>query len=630
MVRLRTNSKSYSGSNLRLRRVVQTITDNLERRDVLLARYEDIFDIAGIGIIIYDFEGNIVWVDNTMSRLTGYTVDELSRMNISKIISDEVINELWERTRGQIAGDGGIQRYELELTRKDGTKSAGDIVAIPLSDKGEIVGVQAMVRDITERRQTEEELLRSNEFNFNLIEQSPYPVLVKDVDGTIIRVNPAFERLTGYSSSELVGVRAPYPWWTEQTLEEQAIRRAAALARSGMKFEEEFRKKNGEIFWVEVAPKAIIIEGKFVNQLTLWADITDRKLAAVELLRSNVFNFNLIEQSPYPVVVTNPDGTIERVNLALEHLTGYSASEVIGLKAPFPWWTEQKLERARKHREAALAGSGRKFEEKFRKKNGEIFWVEVFPAAIVIDGKFEHQLNIWVDISDRKKRQKDMEYYVSEVIKAHEDERHYIASELHDGVIQNLSALALDIGGLVSSEKKTSKNIIKNLTQFKSKVSTIINDMRRFCHKLRPDILDRMGLISALHMLAEEMPCDGKLKVNVQIVGESERLSPSTELVLFRVAQEALNNVLKHSQATNASVIVDFKPSELKLTISDNGRGFDSTGFIDSLPGTGKLGLLGIRDRARLVKGSFSLDSQVGKGTSVSIVIPRQKSSSTG
>jgi len=630
MAHIKTTHKSPGSTNLGLRRRVQRIANNSQLFDVLLTRYKNIFDIAGIGIIIYDLQGNIVWVDETMSRLTGYTADELSKMTVSQIVSDKARNELWERTRSQIAGDSGTQHYELELVRKDGAKSAGDIVTIPLNNEGQIVGIQAMVKDVTERRHTEEELRWSNEFNFNLIEQSPYPVLVKDVDGTIIRVNPAFERLTGYSSSELIGAKAPYPWWTDQTLEQQAIRREAALSRSGKKFEEKFRKKNGEIFWVEVAPKAIIIEGKFVNQLTLWVDITDRKLAEEELLRSNVFNFNLIEQSPYPVVVTSPEGTIERVNLALERLTGYAASEVVGLKPPFPWWTEQKLQRAKKHRETALSGSAKKFEEKFRKKNGEIFWVEVFPAAIVIEGKFEHQLNIWVDITDRKKRQKDMEYYVSEVIKAHEDERYYIASELHDGVVQNLSALALDIGGLVAAEKKTNRNTMESLTKFKNRISEIISDVRRFCHKLRPDILDRIGLISALHMLADEMSSNGKLKANVQVMGVLERLSPDTELALFRVAQEALNNVVKHSGATIASVTVDFNPSELKLTMSDNGRGFDSTGFIDSLPGTGKLGLLGMRDRARLVKGSFSLDSQVGKGTSVSIVIPRQKSSSTG
>ena len=505
MAHIKTTHKSPGSTNLGLRRRVQRIANNSQLFDVLLTRYKNILDIAGIGIIIYDLQGNIVWVDETMSRLTGYTADELSKMTVSQIVSDKARNELWERTRSQIAGDSGTQHYELELVRKDGAKSAGDIVTIPLNNEGQIVGIQAMVKDVTERRHTEEELRWSNEFNFNLIEQSPYPVLVKDVDGTIIRVNPAFERLTGYSSSELIGAKAPYPWWTDQTLEQQAIRREAALSRSG-----------------------------------------------------------------------------------------------------------------------------KKFEEKFRKKNGEIFWVEVFPAAIVIEGKFEHQLNIWVDITDRKKRQKDMEYYVSEVIKAHEDERYYIASELHDGVVQNLSALALDIGGLVAAEKKTNRNTMESLTKFKNRISEIISDVRRFCHKLRPDILDRIGLISALHMLADEMSSNGKLKANVQVMGVLERLSPDTELALFRVAQEALNNVVKHSGATIASVTVDFNPSELKLTMSDNGRGFDSTGFIDSLPGTGKLGLLGMRDRARLVKGSFSLDSQVGKGTSVSIVIPRQKSSSTG
>ena len=103
-------------------------------------------------------------------------------------------------------------------------------------------------------------------------------------------------------------------------------------------------------------------------------------------------------------------------------------------------------EEVKKAQQASMTGLEKRFERRFKKKNGEIFWVENAPTAIIIDGRLICRVSIWLDITERKRRQKDMEYYVSEVIRAHEDERRYISSELHDSVIQSLSTLSISVG----------------------------------------------------------------------------------------------------------------------------------------------------------------------------------------
>ncbi len=131
-----------------------------------------------------------------------------------------------------------------------------------------------------ELRESEEELRKSNEFNFNLIEQSPHAILVVDLNSTITRVNVALEGLTGYSSSELIGLKVPFPWWTEQNPQQKVERdRKAALARTGQRFEERFKKKNGQLFWAEVTPMTIMIDGNPLYHMYLWTDVTKRKQA---------------------------------------------------------------------------------------------------------------------------------------------------------------------------------------------------------------------------------------------------------------------------------------------------------------------------------------------------------------
>ena len=291
------------------------------------------------------------------------------------------------------------------------------------NEKGEFIAIVHLAKDVTERKQIEEELKESNQFNSSLIEQSPHPILVTDWDSTILRVNKALEQLTGYSSSELVGIKVPFSWYAEQDTKKKKDRDLkAALARRGQKFEEKFHKKNGGPFWVEVTPTTVIVDGKLKHYLNIWTDITERKRVEEELKRNNQFNYNLFKQSPHPVLVTEKDTTIVEVNHALEDLTGYSSSELIGLKVPYPWWPEEiPKDKDKRDHKAALAGKGQKFEERFIAKNGEYFWIELIPAAVMIDNKLINYLAIWTDITQRKQMEEELKERYQQERKLHRE-----------------------------------------------------------------------------------------------------------------------------------------------------------------------------------------------------------------
>ncbi|MFC2001342.1 sensor histidine kinase, partial [Chloroflexota bacterium] len=221
----------------------------------------------------------------------------------------------------------------------------------------------------------------------------------------------------------------------------------------------------------------------------------------------------------------------------------------------------------------------------------------------------------------RKRLRENMQFYISEVTKAQEEERRRIARELHDETVQSLASLVLDIEAMSKDESRLSKESILRLEQLKDKTRSIMKEVRRYSHELRPDILDKLGLIPALELLTAELNKERMIKAGIEVIGSEQRLSSEAELVLFRITQEAVRNVWRHSQAKEAVVRVEFKPNKVKLTVTDNGTGFKVPGELVQFASEGKLGLCGMQERIRLLGGRLSVESQSGKGTTITAEI---------
>ncbi len=146
--------------------------------------------------------------------------------------------------------------------------------------------------------------------------------------------------------------------------------------------------------------------------------------------------------------------------------------------------------------------------------------------------------------------------------------------------------------------------------------------MNRFIQNLRPSLLDDLGLIPALRSVVKSLQESDSMKTELIVLGKEKRFSPESELLLFRIVQEALNNIRKHAQASEGKVTVEFTGDKTVLTIGDNGRGFELSGRVDDLPRSGKLGLAGMQERVRLLGGSLKVKSVLGKGTTLTVEVP--------
>ena len=203
------------------------------------------------------------------------------------------------------------------------------------------------------------------------------------------------------------------------------------------------------------------------------------------------------------------------------------------------------------------------------------------------------------------------------IVRAQEDERARIARELHDETSQYLSALSLELATLRSKLKR--KDTIQMAVHLQDLTRQIAQGLYHLVHDLRPAHLDDLGLIPALNFLFSQDCCPKGLDISFEVLGEARRLDPLVETVLFRVAQESLYNVSRHTKAKQAKVNLRFECDRVVLQISDQGCGFDPTENFHPPRGWG---LAGMRERVESISGIFNLQSAQGQGTTVEAIIP--------
>ena len=220
------------------------------------------------------------------------------------------------------------------------------------------------------------------------------------------------------------------------------------------------------------------------------------------------------------------------------------------------------------------------------------------------------------NIAKEKEIQDNLRLYVQKVAQAQEAERKRIARELHDETVQDLIVITRNLEDLATGDSRITAEDIR------LEVTRILEGVRNFSQELRPPILDHLGLVPAVNWLSSDLSSNHGIEMETEIEGEPRQLPPETELMLFRIIQEALTNVRKHSRADRVLLSVYFNNNTVKVVIRDNGSGFAIPSKLGSLTEDGKLGLTGMEERAQLIGGKLTIESHPGKGTVLTIEVP--------
>lgn len=252
--------------------------------------------------------------------------------------------------------------------------------------------------------------------------------------------------------------------------------------------------------------------------------------------------------------------------------------------------------------------------------------VQTRPGRSMTDD--DHQLLVGVAnqlaIALANSRMKDLERdrvrsYARLVTSAQEEERKRISRELHDETAQNLVAIGRSLDAL--SAELDDGRAPAGLHRLRELTSHTLSSLRDFSRDLRPPVLDDLGLPSALDSLVSDLCRRSELSIDLAVEGPPRRLNADAEMVLFRICQAALHNVERHAGASRAGVVLAFGPDRVRLTVTDDGRGFDLPDDIADLAAWGKLGLLGMQERAQLVGAGLELTSHPGAGTRVDVEV---------
>ncbi len=211
---------------------------------------------------------------------------------------------------------------------------------------------------------------------------------------------------------------------------------------------------------------------------------------------------------------------------------------------------------------------------------------------------------------------------LNETFSIQEEERKRIARELHDETCQVIAGIAGQIEAIAITLPEGQERLREELKRIKTLHTDLLGDMNRLIYELRPSMLDDLGLDAAIRWLVESKLEATGIKVNVRLVNLHNKLTSSIETTLFRVIQEAINNIVRHSNADVVNISVRILRGNLRVRISDDGTGFNVKEAISVKQGSRGLGLQGMKERIELVNGKISIDSSVGNGTEITCTIP--------
>ncbi len=461
-----------------------------------------------------------------------------------------------------------------------------------------------------------------------IVESSDDAIVSKNLDGIIVSWNAAAERLFGYSEAEALGESITMLIPDELREKESILLQRLRTDERVEHYETVRIAKGGNRVAVSLTISLVRDStGKIVGFSKIARDITDRKRAE-QVLRESEERFRLIaDNAPVLIWMSGTDKLCNFFNQGWLNFTGRSIEAELG-----DGWTSgvypEDLHRCLEVYSTSFdARVDFEMEYRLRRFDGEYRWlVDYGVPRFESDGTFCGYIGTCVDITERKSLAKALQSVTGRVINAHEEERARIARDLHDDFSQRLALQCIDLELLGRKLPELEVAERARLEKMLKGIKAISADLRSLSHQLHSSKLEFVGLVPAVSGLCTEMGEQYKISVNFTGSEIPFKISKDVALCLFRVTQEALGNVAKHSQSKSAHVELLATSSYISLRISDEGKGFDP----DRTDRGAGLGLIGMTERLRLVGGKLSITSAVTRGTEIYAEVPLFVSISEG
>jgi PAS domain S-box-containing protein len=331
----------------------------------------------------------------------------------------------------------------------------------------------------------------------------------------------------------------------------------------------------------------------------------------------------IFENASDAIWVQDLDGNIITANEATARLLGFNRRELAGMNVA-RFLSKEALDASVEVQQKLQQGEAinNPYELRLNRKDGTEAILRL-TTNLLLSGShpvgFQHVAR---DVTEERRAQENLRFYLQQVTKAQEEERKHIARELHDVTAQRLVALSHHLEEFTRNDRPLTPDKPLLLAKLREQVKEALQEVMCFTRDLRPPILDDLGLIPALEWLTDDLKERFSVEANLRVLGTQRRLSPEAELLLFRIIQEALTNVRRHAQASRVEVTLEFGKDKTRASVRDNGTGFEPPKTLGDLSRVGKLGLIGMQERAQLLGSSLKIRSKPGTGTTVVVEAP--------
>jgi len=587
---------------------------DLEQANLFLA---SAIDITSQLVSITDRENRFIFVNKAFLSTYGYTKEEIIGKHPEflrpKKYNDSPETDIFELT------SAGEWNGELINVCKDGTQIPVFLkTSIIKNLDGENVGYIGIADVITGRKEAEAALRNSQEAYRDLVENINDVIYAIDINGIFTYVSPVAERIFGHNSSELIGRLYETLIYGEDI---STISHTFQDARNNHPSPAEFRilTKNGELRWVRRSTLPVMNEGKIIGTRGLLMDITEHKQAEEALRESELRFRTTVEMAPDAIFIVDAQGNIIEVNNAACQQLGYTREHLLQLRLPDimpPSYAMKAEERLKEMRNA-----DRTYESCHLRSDGREIAVELNIKSIIFKGK-PAMVGIARDITERKRVEGKLRDFTRQILEAQENERGRVARELHDSVIQLLSASKHRLSALSEKMIKHDGEVNADLLTSLELLDKAIKETRTISRGLKPGVLEDLGLLPAVRSISEDLMQRSPVKIDLQSTLPYKRLPHDIELVLYRIVQEALNNVEKHSRANEVKVLFMFSGSSLVSIIKDDGIGFQYESSAATRSLLSGYGLVNMKERAASVGGTVEINSASNRGTEIVISIP--------
>ncbi len=656
--------------------VLSSISDITERKRTEEAlreseeKYRNLVNFAPAAIYEMDLQGSkFLSVNEVMCDILRYSREELLSTKPTDLMDQESRSLFKERIRKKLAGEKIDETIEYRIRRKDGEwiDTAINVGAITYTDEKPI-RVVVIGHEITERKKIEQALRQSEERYRHLVQHAPAGIYEIDfTTGHFIEVNEVMCQILGYTRDEFLAMIA------FDILDDEGRARFASrirLGRSGGRPDEAaeylVRAKDGRLIWALVNVTFRWNGDKIVGATVVAHDITERKRTEEALKENQALLKTIIESTPDYISLKDREGRYVMVNSAaagsLSLSTSKSATEVIGKKDDDIFPSEVARRVMEEDRQVIASGEMRSYDQSFTIGDEARTFSTVKSPCLNPEGTVIGVVSLSRDITERKRAEEELRrsrdeleirvqerthelksineelkteneerlkveielresetrlrQLSTELLNAQEKERRLVAQEIHDSIGASLAATKFKVEDVITKVGENRPQTRGALGSILPMLQEIIQETRRIQMNLRPSILDDLGILATISWFCRQYESTySAIRIRQEIDIKEEEVADSLKTVIFRVLQEALNNIAKHSKAGEVLLHLSKIEQAIQLVIRDNGQGFDPS-EIHSRNGTTRgLGLVGMQERVELSGGSFTIESSLGTGT---------------